>query len=397
MSHRPSATPCSTRHAVILAAGQSKRTRPLTEHRPKPLIPLLDRPLLAHILDEMVGLVERVTLVVGYRADMVRQAFGRNYRGIIVDYVTQHEVNGTAGALLAVAAQVPLDAPFFLLYGDNLIARADLLRVCQRRYSLAALPVDEPSAFGILATEGDRVHGIIEKPPHAPPGSLANPGIYHFDPDVLPYLQQIQPSPRGELELTDLIGLLAAAHPVHFATCAGWWVPVGTPWDVLIAAQFVLQQRRQKLSVIRSAATIGRGCRVNGHITIGQATIGAGCSLLGPVMIGDGAVIGPGCLLDRAVIGAGTVVGANCTIEGSVTGVGCTIGAGSTVQSSLLDDSVTLGAHCSLLDATLLQRPPPAATLGLLADETMQQRGVVLALGSSLPAGSTPAAGGIVL
>lgn len=214
------------RHAVLLAAGESTRTRPLTLQRPKPLIPLLDRPLLAHILDELVGIVERMTLVVGYRADQVAAAFGTEYRGMQLRYMRQTVVNGTAGALLAAA---PIDEPFFLLYGDNLVAREDILGVAQGRYGVAGLPVADARAFGVLQIEHGSVTGILEKPAEPPPHALANPGIYCFDAAVFPLLEQIAPSPRGELELTDLIGALAATSPVHPHVCTGYWVPVGNP------------------------------------------------------------------------------------------------------------------------------------------------------------------------
>ncbi|MEI7772192.1 MAG: sugar phosphate nucleotidyltransferase, partial [Chloroflexales bacterium] len=219
MSRSPASATCATRHAVILAAGESKRTRPLTSHRPKPLIPLLGRPLLAHILDEMVGMIDRATLVVGYRAQDIVDAFGEMYRGIALRYVTQEQMNGTAGALLAVGQ---IDEPFFLLYGDNLVARADILGVCAERHSLAGMRVEDARSFGVLdIVDGGRVRGVIEKPADPPPGALANSGIYHLDAAAFPALARITPSPRGEYELTDLVGLLAADGPVGYHVCTG--------------------------------------------------------------------------------------------------------------------------------------------------------------------------------
>ncbi|NCC33796.1 MAG: nucleotidyl transferase, partial [Chloroflexia bacterium] len=241
MAHSALTTPaCTTRHAVILAAGESKRTRPLTLLRPKPLIPLLGRPLLTHILDELVGLVDRVTLVVGYRADQIEATFGANYQGMALRYVRQEVVNGTAGALLAAH---PVNEPFFLLYGDNLVAQADLLGVCQSRYGVAGLRVADARSFGVLQLVNGRVQGMLEKPADPPPDALANPGIYQFDQVVFPLVESITPSPRGELELTDLIALLAARHPVRPHICTGFWVPVGNPWEALSAAQFLVMRQ----------------------------------------------------------------------------------------------------------------------------------------------------------
>lgn len=240
MAHIAPHQPCLTLHAVILAAGESTRTRPLTLHRPKPLIPLLGRPLLAHILDALVGLVERVTLVVGYRAEMVEAAFGSAYRGMVLHYARQEVMNGTAGALLAVG---PIDESFFLLYGDNLVAHEDIVGVCRARYSVAGLRVADARSFGVLEMVDGTVRRIVEKPADPPPDALANAGVYHFDGAVFPLLERIVPSPRGELELTDLVGALAMEQPVQAHICTGHWVPVGTPWEALSAAQFLLTQR----------------------------------------------------------------------------------------------------------------------------------------------------------
>lgn len=359
MEQSAAAPGCATRHAVILAAGESKRTRPLTLHRPKPLIPLVDRPLLAHILDELVGLVERVTLVVGYRAEMIRAAFGSAYNGVELRYARQELMNGTAGALLA-AGQ--LDEPFFLIYGDNLVARADLVGVCRGTYGVAGLPVEDARSFGVLELAGDSVRGIIEKPADPPPGALANPGIYHFGPAVFPLLAQIGPSPRGELELTDLIGAIAATDPVLPHVCTGFWVPVGTPWEALTAAQFLLARR-------------GR----DGLFVHPQAQVHPTARLVGPTSVGAGAVVGPGAVVEASVVGAGAVVGAEAR-----------------VAASWLDDEAQVGAGATLAAAPFPELRPTAELRGVLTRERQITRGAVLGRAAAVAAGATVAPGSVV-
>lgn len=393
-------TPCPTRHAIVLAAGESKRTRPLTLTRPKPLIALLDRPLLAHILDELVGIVERVTLVVGYRADALRQLFGDSYRGMQLEYVLQTQINGTAGALLAVAAAaqagtIPAIAgPFILLYGDNLISRVDVQGVCQQAYCLAALRVADPRAFGILELDGARVVGILEKPSDPPPDALANPGIYHFGAAALADLPAIQPSPRGEYELTDLIGILAQSHVVGYHLCQGHWIPVGTGWDVLVASQFLLE--KQHRSEIHPEAQLADDCHITGAVQIGRAKIGARCRIRGPVWIGDEVVIGDDCTLDRTVLLDGTTIGAGSQIEHSVLGLGVEVGELNTVQWSVLDDVVRLGTHVALRARVFLDIQPVADTAGLLDDTAMQWRGAVLGRGVVVDDGQSVEPGSVL-
>jgi bifunctional UDP-N-acetylglucosamine pyrophosphorylase/glucosamine-1-phosphate N-acetyltransferase len=392
---------CQTRHAIILAAGASRRTRPLTLERPKPLIPLLGQPLLAHILDELVGLVQQVTLVVGYRAEDIRAHFGTRYRDMQLVYVHQHVVNGTAGALLTVAEQasaagVPLDAPFFLLYGDNLVSHTDIVNVCQQRYAMAALPVDDPTGFGILEVDGGRVLRIIEKPPHAPPGSLSNPGIFHFDQHVLPVLRRITPSPRGEYELTDLVTLLAQEQHVGYSVCAGQWVPIGNPWEALIASQFLLQQRAARRPDIHPQAQIAEGCQLEGYVSIGRARLESGCRIQGPACIADDVTLAAGCTVDQSVLEAGAQVGTGSRVAHSVVGGGAQVGAGCSVQQSWLDDRASVGEGTELRAQTFADVQPAAYTVGLLDVAAMQQRGVVLGPGVSLPAGAAIEPGSVL-
>jgi bifunctional UDP-N-acetylglucosamine pyrophosphorylase/glucosamine-1-phosphate N-acetyltransferase len=402
MAHTSGPTACQTRHAIILAAGESKRTRPLTLQRPKPLIPLLGQPLLAHILDELVGLVQHVTLVVGYRADDIRAHFGTAYRDIQLHYIHQHVANGTAGALLAVADQagragtIPLDSPFFLLYGDNLISQKDILNVCAQRYCMAALPVNDPTGFGILDVADGYVRRIIEKPPDAPPGSLANPGIYHFDEHVLPALRQIQPSPRGEYELTDLIAALAEQHTVGYTICNGYWIPVGNPWEVLIAGAFLLEKRAALRPAIHRDADIAPACKIDGYAYVGRATIGSGCHIIGPAYIADNVVLESGCTIDHGVLEEGAHIGAGCVIEHSIIGAQAHVGSGSALQHSLLDDGASVGQGCQLLARTYKDLNSAAFSGGVLGNYTLYRRGSVLGPGVALPADTALVSGSIL-
>ncbi len=386
----------AARHAVILVAGASTRTRPLTDHRPKPLIPLLGQPLLAHILDELVGLVDRVTLVVGYRAEQIMATFGDAFRGMQIRYVPQTEINGTAGALLVAE---PIDEPFFLLYGDNLIDRADVIGVSQSRYAVAGLRVPDPRAFGILDTRDGLVQRIIEKPPAPPPDALANPGIYHLDPAVFPLLRQITPSPRGELELTDLIALLAARAPVACHICVGHWIPVGTPWDALLAARFLLarQARRQPEPVVAPGAHVAAQASLEGAVLVSDgATIDAEAKIIGPAFIGPRAVIGPGALIIASAIETAATVGAGAMIGGTVVGRNATIGAGAAISHSWIDDQAQIGHHAILNAAPDSAAQPTAVVHGLLTVDEMRMRGVIVAMGALIPPHTEIAPGSVI-
>ncbi len=386
--------PFPARHAVILAAGESTRTRPLTLHRPKPLIPLLGRPLLAHILDELVGLVDTATLVVGYRAAMVEAAFGELYRGISLRYALQQTVNGTAGALLAAG---PINEPFLLLYGDNLVAHEDLIGVCHGRSSVAGLRVADARAFGVLQIEGGHVRAILEKPANPPPEALANPGIYRFEPDVFPLLGQITPSLRGELELTDLIEALAAREPVYPHTCTGFWVPVGNPWEALTAALFLLARQAEGAASIDPSAEVAADALISGAVRIGAGVrIAAGVRISGPTWIGDGCRLGAGAVVEHAALEAGALLGPQARVCDSVLGAGATVMEAAQVQASWLDDGAEVGPGARLLAAAFADRRPAAELRGMLSEAQIITRGAVLGCGARVAGGSTIVPGTVI-
>lgn len=359
MAHIPPHSPCQTRHAVILAAGESTRTRPLTLYRPKPLIPFLGRPLLAYILDELAGLVERVTLVVGYRAAMIEAAFGTDYRGITLRYVHQQVMNGTAGALLAVGS---LDEPFFLLYGDNLVAHHDIVGVCRWRYAVAGLKVSDARAFGVLDIVDGAVRRIIEKPAVPPPEALVNPGIYHLDGAVFPLLSHITPSPRGELEVTDLIGALAARETVRPYLCRGHWLPVGNPWEALSAAHFLLARHHADQVWIHP-----------------EARVAPGAQIIGPTAIDTGCVVHSDAVVTASVLCAGAVVE-----------------RGAQVSYSWLDERAHVGVGARLEARTFDDLQPAAETRGVLSRSQLTTRGVIVARDAGVPDGATVMPGTVV-
>jgi NDP-sugar pyrophosphorylase family protein len=383
----------AARHAVILAAGASTRTRPLTDHRPKPLIPLLGRPLLAHILDALHGLIDRATLVVGYRADQIEAEFGASYRGIALRYAVQQQVNGTAGALLAAA---PLNEPFFLLYGDNLIAREDVLGVSRQINTLAGLPVADARAFGVIERDGDLVRRIIEKPQQPPPDPLANPGIFHFSAEAAQLVAQIQPSPRGELELTDLIELLAARGPVSCHVCSGHWIPVGTVWEAIAAARYLLHSTVHEDRITRGAL-IAPTADLRGPLIIeAGAQIGPHARIIGPAYIGAAAEVAGGAVLIESVLEPGAVLDAGARLIGSVVSRGARVGAHAVVRNSWLDDAAVLGAGSLINAAEQTSLQPAAATCGRLTVREQRTLGAVLARDVSLPVGTILNPGSVI-
>ncbi len=233
-------------HGVVPAAGEGTRLRPLTEGRPKPLVEVAGRPLLAHVLDQSVELgVEGLVVIVGYEGDQVREAFGDAHRGVPVAYVEQPEPVGLADAVRR--AEPHVDGDFVVMNGDN-VFDADLSGLLDRHREADAdatllvdeATADEAAATGVLRFDDDgALEGVVEKPVD-PPSTRVTRGCYVFSPVAFHACHLVRPSARGEHELSDAVDLLlAAGRPVETVGFEGRCVNVNTPEDLEAAAALV--------------------------------------------------------------------------------------------------------------------------------------------------------------
>ncbi|MFC7165318.1 UTP--glucose-1-phosphate uridylyltransferase AglF [Halospeciosus flavus] len=224
--------------AVVLAAGEGTRLRPLTADQPKAMVDVDGQPLLAHCLDRLADLgVEEFVIVVGYLAQDIVDAFGDAYRGIPITYTHQEEQLGLAHALLTTEAHVEDD--FVLMLGDNVFdanLRTPVRRQREKRVDAAFLveevPREEASRYGVCATNqyGEIVE-VVEKPDD-PPSNLVMTGFYTFSPAIFDACRNVEPSDRGEYELSDAINrLMASGSTIDAVPLDGWRVDVGYPSD----------------------------------------------------------------------------------------------------------------------------------------------------------------------
>ncbi len=307
------------RQAVILAAGASTRTHPLTVDRPKPLLPILNRPLLAQTLTQLEGLVEEVILVVGFRHEMIRAAFGTRFGSLRLRYVEQREPLGTGHALLQ--ALPLLEGRFLVLNGDDLVARDDLEALTAYPQALLTTVMDDPRAFSIVELDaGGRVVRIIEKPTDPPPSAQTSIGFYLMGPEAAEAVRAIRPSPRGEYELTDVAAAMTAAHRFQAVPVRGYWLPIGYPWKLLEATCFLLDREPPPLPALP-------GVEIEGPVLLGEDVVVGRGARLGPcTVLGDGVRIGAGAVVRESLLMAGVTVGARARIEASVLAEGVLVG-----------------------------------------------------------------------
>jgi len=318
--------------AVIMAAGKSTRTYPLTLTRPKPLLKVANKPILAHQLDALDGIVNAAVLVVGYKQEMIREAFGDCYKGIALRYVVQTEQRGTGHAILQCADHV--DGPFLAMNGDDLYASVDLTNLAAAPQAALVKTVPDPRLYGIYEVTADnRVVRLVEKPKDVF-SNLANIGAYKFTPEVFEVLRHTAPSERGEIEITSAVQSLAERGDFRVVEVQGYWLPIGYPWHLLDANEYLLN---------------------NGFTPDILGEVSAGAHLTGPVSVGKGTRIRPGSVIDGPVcIGENSDIGPNCWIRpGSTIGNHCRVGQGVEIKNSILFDHAAV-PHLSYVGDSVL-------------------------------------------
>lgn len=213
---------------VILAAGRGTRMAPLTDRRPKPMLPVAEKPLVAHTTDAAIDAgATTITLVVGYEADDVRSYFGAERDGVPIEFAVQAEQRGTADAVRAAASQLDSDESFVVLNGDALYDVPSLTTLYEKTPAVGSYSVDNPSSYGVLETDDDGfVTGVVEKPEY-PPSNLINAGAYVFPAAAHEWLD-VAESDRGELELTDVLAATCEQYDVR-GVAFDRWLDVGRP------------------------------------------------------------------------------------------------------------------------------------------------------------------------
>ncbi|WP_324662163.1 bifunctional sugar-1-phosphate nucleotidylyltransferase/acetyltransferase [Haloarcula sediminis] len=378
--------------AVVLAAGEGTRMRPLTENTPKPMLPVADRPLVAHTADTAIAAgAEELVFVVGYEADAVREYFGDSYGGVPVEFAVQEEQLGTADAVDA--ASEHLDGPFAVLNGDNLYDEASLSKLFDAAPSIAAYSVPDPSNYGVLSTDGDRVTAIIEKPAD-PPTQLANAGAYVFPDEAREWLD-VELSERGEREITDVVTQVIEAYDVT-AVEVDRWLDVGRPWELLEANEWKVGELERRIDgEVRGDADL---C---GDVVVEKgAVIEPGVVIEGPALVRSGATVGPNAYIRGAtVLGEDTHVGHGVEVKNSVVMADSNVPHVSYIGDSVLGTDVNLGASTQVANLRHDGEPVKVTVKGDRVSTGRRKFGIVAgdgvrtAINTSLNAGVVLSAG----
>ena len=323
--------------AVILAAGKSTRTYPLTLKKPKALLKIANVSIIGRTLSQLQGVAKEVVVVTGYEGDQLKEFLGDRFGRLKISYVEQKLQKGTADALLA--AEKEISEKFVLLMGDDVYGGEDIRRCAKRDLCILAKKVDDLSSFGEVVSKRGVLDGVKEKPAGKRSGS-ANTGVYVLDPGIFEHCKKLKKSSRGEYELTAALNKFARKETVAVENAA-FWVPVAYPWNLLDANEKVLDDITGDVY-----ATVEKGVTIKGKVSVGRNTLlRSGTYIEGPVVIGENCDIGPNCFIrPYTSIGDNCRIGNAVEVKNSIVMDNASIGHLSYFGNSIAGERVNLGA-----------------------------------------------------
>ncbi len=338
--------------AVILAAGQGTRLRPVTLTMPKPLVPVANKSLIAYAIDVLKnGGFNHIGIVVNDMNSAIPQQLGGGERlGVQLEYVVQAEQRGLAHAL-SLCRDFVGDDPFCMFLGDNIFQdqMRSVLAGFEGSGDEAAIvlgEVSDPSRYGIAEIHNNRILRVVEKPKD-PPSNLAIAGVYLFRKSIFDAISHIKPSWRNELEITDAIQyLISQGQMVRPYTLKGWWIDAGKPDAIIQANQLVLGELPYTPAPEDPDQIIGSS-EVSHRVLLGEGSRIIDSVVRGPVIIGSNVTIKHSYIGPYTALGDNVVV-ENSEIEASIIMKDCVIRSmPGRIDSSLLADGtqVTAAQH----------------------------------------------------
>jgi glucose-1-phosphate thymidylyltransferase len=310
--------------AIILAAGEGVRVRPLTRNRPKAMIPVANRPIIEYVIDALLkNGIRDIVVVVGYRKEQVIRFL--NGLEVPVEVVVQNKQLGTAHALKCAESKIKGD--FLVLPGDNYIDPQSIAKIKDIPNAILVKEHPNPSNFGVVLTKDGLVTEIVEKPEHSP-SFLVSTGIYSLNKSFFPHIQ-------GN-DITDAISDLILNGKQVQAVPADDWQDAIFAWDLL-----KMNRRLLKNLPMAREGTSSRQTIIQGPVSIGKGTIiGPNTVITGPVVIGSDCTIGPNCCIQPF-----TSIGSRVTVDPFTI-----------IGDAIIMDDTAIGSHSRLINAVAGER-----------------------------------------
>jgi glucose-1-phosphate thymidylyltransferase len=356
--------PFGTVKALVLAGGAGTRLRPITHTSAKQLLPVANKPVLFYGLEAIRGAgITDVGIVVGDTAADIQAAVGDGSAfGIRTTYIRQDAPLGLAHAVL-VARDFLGDDDFVMYLGDNFIVGGinDLVDEFTRAKPDAQImltEVSDPRAFGVAELdEAGQVIGLEEKPKQ-PKSNLALVGVYMFTPAIHEAVDSLQPSWRGELEITEALQwLIENGKTVRSTTITGYWKDTGNVTDMLEVNRLVLESVEPRLD-----GTVDGDCEIIGRVAVEAGAHVSGSRIVGPALIGSGTKV------TNSYIGPFTAVADECVVDDSEIEYSIVL-RGASIRGVRRIEASIIGHHAEVTPAPRV----PAAHRLVLGDHSKVQ------------------------
>ncbi len=330
---------------IILHGGHGTRLRPLTHTGPKQLLPIANKPMSQFCLETIAetGITDIAIIVGGVGSKKVRDYYGDGAKfGVNITYIEQEEPKGIAHAI-RLCKEFVNNEKFLVFLGDNIIQKSIIdftnnFKSSDYDASVLLCEVDNPSRFGIANIENGKISKIIEKPKN-PVSNLAVTGIYFLTPKIFDIIDNLKPSWRNELEITDALDeLLKESNNVSYEKITDYWKDTGTPDDILHANAEIINKHPdfKRLHLTKNQYS-GKDLKVDGGVVLGKnCEFSKDIELRGPVVIGNDCKI-----LDSSIIGPNVSIGNNSTIsvsliENSIIMENCNIDSSMKIKDSII-------------------------------------------------------------
>lgn len=334
--------------AIILAAGEGLRCRPLTLTRSKVMLPIANRPILEHVINSLEkNGINEIILVVGYEKERIMDYFedGLNF-GVKITYVEQKAQLGTAHAIEQAKRFIGSEDPEFLvLNGDNMIEPktiADLLNNHEGEASLLTVRMEDTAGYGVVLKERKKVTQILEKRP-GDVSRIVNTGIYIFTPQIFEIIEKTPISENGEYAITDTLQIMIdEGKDVTAVPTESKWIDAVHAWDLLKANAIVLNSSKN----MKVEGEVEEGVVIRGKVAVGKNTkIRSGTYIVGPAVIGDNCDIGPNVvILPSTTIGNNVSIRSFTEIQNSIIMNDCRIYSHGQISNSVIGSNNTIGS-----------------------------------------------------
>ncbi|WP_421078537.1 bifunctional sugar-1-phosphate nucleotidylyltransferase/acetyltransferase [Methanothermococcus sp. Ax23] len=354
--------------AVILCAGKGTRLMPLTENRPKPMIPIAGKPILEHIIGKIEDFVDNIYLIVKYKKEIIINHFKNHPK---ITFIEQKEIDGTGYAVLMAKNHINDD---FLVINGDVIFDDDLKDIMHYKNAMALTEVDNPENFGVVVLDDeDNIIELQEKPKN-PKSNLINAGIYKFEKNIFEILENLKPSERGEVELTDAIKELIQNGNIKGIKLNGYWNDIGRPWDLLDANKHLLKDIKTNIR-----GKIGKNVVIEGNVIIEEgAEIKHNTVIEGPAIIKSGAIVGPlAYIRPNTVLMENTGVGNSSEVKGSIIMKNTKVPHLSYVGDSIIGENCNIACNTITANLRFDDKPVKVSIKGKIV-KSVRKLGVIM-------------------